>query len=92
MGENIIKISKDFALKSLHKCLKSKITPSFMTVIYQERESEHSWSSSENPGAKKRPAHVCVVCIFLNNENVLMSSLFNFKTLKNKVINFNHTK
>lgn len=79
MGENIIKIYKDFALKSLHKRLKSKIPPGFMTVIYQERESEHSWSSSENPGAKKRPPKACIVCMFLNNENVLMSSLFNFK-------------
>lgn len=40
----------------------------------------------ENPGAKERPAHIGTVCIVLDNENILRSWLFNFKTFKIKVI------
>jgi len=38
-GDSIIRIDKDFARKSLHKCLlvKSKIKQRVMTVIYQEK-------------------------------------------------------
>lgn len=51
-GDSIIRIDKDFALKSLHKCLKSKLTQRVMTIIYQEKVK-----TVLQPGAKKRPAH-----------------------------------
>ena len=57
-GDSIIRIDKDFALTSLHKCLKSKLTQRVMTMIYQEKVK-----TVLQPGAKKRPAHVHTVSI-----------------------------
>ena len=62
-GDSIIGIDKDFALKSLHKCLlvKSKITQSVMTNL--SGESENSWSS--------RPAHKCTWFTFCNENETM---------------------
>ena len=62
-GGNIIKISGDFACKSLQECLKSKVTRCIRAIIYQD-ENVNTAGSPLRPQEPRKGLHTSALFTF----------------------------